>query len=161
MARVQAVLRRSPGRPTDVPAAAVPGGQVDFLRREIRFADGRREDLSEREGELLRYLLMNSGRVIGRDELLRSVWRLEPRGLWTRTIDMHIARLREKLGDDASNPKLILTVRGKGYMYGIAEGDVVNRPRTILALFAACLAVVLAAMAWVSVVVVGWTAATR
>jgi len=121
LARVQAVLRRSPQRPTDVLTAAVPGGQIDFSRSEIRFQDGRREDLSEREAELLRYLVVNSGRVISRDELLRSVWRIEPRGLWTRTIDMHIARLREKLGDDASDPKLILTVRGKGYMYGTTE----------------------------------------
>ena len=122
MARVQAVLRRSPQRPTDVSEAAVPGGVIDFSRNEIRFQEGRRENLSERESELLRYLVMNSGRVISRDELLRSVWRIEPRGLWTRTIDMHIARLREKLGDDASEPQLILTVRGKGYMYGTAEG---------------------------------------
>ncbi len=121
LARVQAVLRRSPQRPTDVLTAAVPGGQIDFSRSEIRFQDGRREDLSEREAELLRYLVVNSGRAISRDELLRSVWRIEPRGLWTRTIDMHIARLREKLGDDASDPKLILTVRGKGYMYGTTE----------------------------------------
>ena len=122
MARVQAVLRRSPQRPTDVSEAAVPGGVIDFSRNEIRFQEGRRENLSERESELLRYLVVNSGRVISRDELLRSVWRIEPRGLWTRTIDMHIARLREKLGDDASEPQLILTVRGKGYMYGTAEG---------------------------------------
>lgn len=121
MARVQAVLRRSPQRPTDVVEAPVPGGVIDFSRREVRFQDGRREDLSERESELLRYLVMNSGRVISRDELLRSVWRIEPRGLWTRTIDMHIARLREKLGDDASDPKQILTVRGRGYMYGKTE----------------------------------------
>ncbi len=121
MARVQAVLRRSPQRPTDVLTAPVPGGQIDFSRSEVRFQDGRREDLSERESELLRYLVVNPGRTISRDELLRSVWRIEPRGLWTRTIDMHIARLREKLGDDASDPKLILTVRGKGYMYGPTE----------------------------------------
>ncbi|MCU0873617.1 MAG: response regulator transcription factor, partial [Pirellulaceae bacterium] len=121
MARVQAVLRRSPQRPTDVSEAAVPGGVIDFSRNEIRFQEGRRENLSERESELLRYLVVNSGRVISRDELLRSVWRIEPRGLWTRTIDMHIARLREKLGDDASEPQLILTVRGKGYMYGSTE----------------------------------------
>jgi DNA-binding response OmpR family regulator len=123
MARVQAVLRRSPQRPSDVSEAAVPGGVIDFSRSEIRFQEGRRESLSERESELLRYLVANSGRVISRDELLRSVWRIEPRGLWTRTIDMHIARLREKLGDDASEPQLILTVRGKGYMYGKPEGS--------------------------------------
>ena len=54
MARVQAVLRRSPQRPTDLAEAVVPGGVVDFARREVRFRDGRREDLSERETELIR-----------------------------------------------------------------------------------------------------------
>jgi DNA-binding response OmpR family regulator len=118
MARVQAVLRRSPQRPTDLAEAVIPGGVVDFARREVRFRNGRREDLSERETELIRYLAVNSGRVISRDELLRGVWRLEPRGLSTRTIDMHVARLRDKLGDDPTDPTIVLTVRGKGYMFG-------------------------------------------
>jgi DNA-binding response OmpR family regulator len=117
MARVQAVLRRSPQRPQDVADTPVPGGVVDFSRSEIRFRDGRREDLSERENELMRYLVKNPGRVISRDELLRSVWRVEPR------VDVHVARLREKLGDDASRPQIILTVRGKGYMYGNREPE--------------------------------------
>jgi len=123
MARVQAVLRRSAERPTDVAEAVVPGGLIDFSRQEIRFQDGRREVLSERECELLRYLVMNPGRTISRDELLRGVWRLEPRGMTTRTIDMHVARLRDKLGDDPTEPQVILTVRGKGYMFGKTEPE--------------------------------------
>jgi DNA-binding response OmpR family regulator len=123
MARVEAVLRRSPQRPSDVAQANVPGGVVDFSRREVRFQDGRRESLSERETELIRYLVLNPRRVISRDELLRSVWRLEPRGLSTRTIDMHVTRLREKLGDDPEDPQVILTVRGKGYMFGKPESE--------------------------------------
>ena len=123
MARVQAVLRRSPQRPTDVAEVPVPGGIVDFARCEVRFDDGRREDLSQRETELIRYFATNPGRVISRDELLRSVWRLEPRGLSTRTIDMHVARLRDKLENDPGDPKVVLTVRGKGYMFGKAESQ--------------------------------------
>jgi DNA-binding response OmpR family regulator len=73
-------------------------------------------DLSEREVELLRYLATNPGRAISRDEILLRVWRLDPKRMATRTIDMHIANLREKLRDDAENPRVLLTVRGKGYM---------------------------------------------
>ena len=118
MARVQAVLRRSPQRPSDVAGARVPGGEVDFGRREIRRDDGTRTELSERETQLLRYLMTNAARVITRDEILQCVWRLDPHGLATRTIDMHVARLREKLGDDPAAPRVILTVRGRGYMFG-------------------------------------------
>lgn len=121
LARVEAVLRRSPERPTDVEQVAVPGGVADFARREIRFDDGSRTDLSEREVDLLRYLVNNPGRAIARDEILANVWRITPRGVTTRTIDMHIARLREKLRDDPSDPKVLLTVRGKGYMFAEAK----------------------------------------
>ena len=117
LARVEAVLRRSPERPSDVAAIAIPGGTIDLDRREVRFRDGRREELSEREIELVRYLAANSGRAIARDELLANVWRINPRGLPTRTIDMHVARLREKLGDAPDSPAILLTVRGKGYMF--------------------------------------------
>lgn len=117
LARVEAVLRRSPERPSDVAQAKFPGGCADFARREVRFADGERCELSEREAELLRYLAINAGRAISRDELLSNVWRISPRGLSTRTIDMHVARLREKLRDDPMSPQVLLTVRGKGYMF--------------------------------------------
>ena len=62
---------------------------------------------------------MNAGRAIDRDELLSNVWRISPRGLSTRTIDMHVARLREKLRDDSTSPRVLLTVRGKGYMFAL------------------------------------------
>ena len=118
LARVEAVLRRSPERPTDVETTEITNGVVDFARREVRFQSGEREELSEREAELLRYLVTNRGRAISRDEILSHVWRISPDGLPTRTIDMHIVRLREKLRDDSDDPKLVLTVRGKGYMFG-------------------------------------------
>lgn len=116
MARVEAVLRRSPERPSDVTSIQAPGRSVDLSRGEVRFADGRRVELSEKERELLRYLAISSGRAISREELLAHVWRLNPSGIHTRTIDMHVARLREKLEDDPNEPRVIVTVRGKGYM---------------------------------------------
>ncbi len=117
LARVEAVLRRSAERPGDVSRIAIPGGTIDLARREVRFAKGERTELSEREAELLRYLAANAGRAIAREELLANVWRISPRGAATRTIDMHVTRLREKLRDDTAEPKILLTVRGKGYMF--------------------------------------------
>ncbi|MGA2501586.1 MAG: response regulator transcription factor [Tepidisphaeraceae bacterium] len=115
LARIEAVLRRSPERPSDVKTVEIPGGVVDLSRREVRHGDDRMA-LSEKEQEVLEYLARNRGRAISRDELLSRVWRIDPRGADTRTIDMHVARLREKLRDDPAEPKVILTVRGKGYM---------------------------------------------
>jgi DNA-binding response OmpR family regulator len=117
LARVEAVLRRCPGRPSDVQQVKVPGGTADLARQEICFDDGQRTELSSREIELLRYLASNHGRAITRDEILANVWRISPKGVSTRTIDMHVARLREKLRDDPHQPAVIVTVRGKGYMF--------------------------------------------
>ncbi|MBN2496189.1 MAG: response regulator transcription factor [Deltaproteobacteria bacterium] len=120
LARIEAVLRRSAERPQDVSRIALPGGEVDLDGQQVRFADGACADLSVREAELLRYLVTNPGRVIGRDELLTRVWRVNPRRVATRTVDVHVARLREKLRDDPDSPRLIFTVRGKGYRFGEA-----------------------------------------
>src|SRR5690349_7826714 len=117
LARVEAVLRRSPERSNGVNKVALPSGHVDFARCEVRYKNGERCELSEREVELLRYLAANAGRAISRDEILIRIWRLSPKRMETRTIDMHIANLREKLRDDADDPKVLLTVRGKGYMW--------------------------------------------
>jgi DNA-binding response OmpR family regulator len=122
VARVEAVLRRSAERPLDVTSVPLAAGVADLATREVRFDDGGRAELSEREVELLRYLVVHAGRAVSRDEILERVWRLNPRAIVeTRTIDMHIARLREKLRDDPSAPTLIRTVRGKGYM--VPGGD--------------------------------------
>jgi DNA-binding response OmpR family regulator len=122
LARVEAVLRRSPARPTDVNELPIAGGCIDFARCEIRFKDGGREELSERERELLRYLACHGERAISRDELLANVWQIDSRGVTTRTIDMHVARLREKLRDTGGEGKVLLTVRGKGYMLARNDG---------------------------------------
>jgi len=121
LARVEAVLRRSPERPQDVTRIKLPEGVADLARSEVKFHDGERVELSEKEVELLRYLATNPGRTISRDELLLRVWGISPRGLPTRTIDMHVTRLREKLRDDSAEPAIVLTVRGKGYMIGASK----------------------------------------
>lgn len=118
LARVEAVLRRSPERPTDVQRLAYDGREILIERREVRFAQGETKQLSEREVEILRYLAGSPGRAVSREELLQRVWGLDVRGLETRTIDMHVARLREKLGDPSAAPKIVVTVRAKGYMLG-------------------------------------------
>ncbi len=112
LARVEAVLRRSAERPQTVGKVELQARTIDLEQREILFEDGSRREISEKEAELLQYLASCRGRTISRDEILQRVWGLDPRGVTTRTIDMHIARLRDKLGDAS----LIKTVRGKGYM---------------------------------------------
>ena len=117
LARIEAVLRRSPERPLDLTEINFDGGHIDVARSEVVRDDGKRIDLSEREIELIRYLAGNRGRAISRDEILARVWRLDPRQIETRTIDMHIARLRDKIELNAKSPRVLLTARGKGYMF--------------------------------------------
>lgn len=109
LARVEAVMRRTPQRPTDINTLQLPSAVVDFAKQCVT-RNGETSDLSQREIELLRYLAQHRSRAISRDELLQNVWRIDAVGVETRTIDMHITRLRAKLGDNT-----ILTIRGKGY----------------------------------------------
>jgi DNA-binding response OmpR family regulator len=103
--------------PSSAPTVRLPDAVVDFDHCEVRHHNGERDVLSAREVELLRFLAVNAGRPVSRDEILQQVWRLDPRRLVTRTIDMHIANLREKLRDNPSCPKVIFTVRGCGYRF--------------------------------------------
>lgn len=123
IARVEAVLRRSPERPRSIPTLVIAGRTIDFRRREATLLDGSRILLAQKEAEVLEYLARNHGRAISRDELLQHVWKLDPRGMQTRTVDMAVARLREQLGDDPNHPTIIVTVRAKGYMLALPETD--------------------------------------
>ena len=114
LARVHAVLRRSAERPADLVEVAIPGGVADLARGELRFTDGGRVELTEKEAEVLGYLARRGGRTVARDELLERVWRLPAHRVHTRTVDMTVARLREKLRDEGG--AVIVTVRGKGYL---------------------------------------------
>ena len=116
LARVDAVLRRTCERAAPSDERPFEGGVADFSLRHLQFDDGRREDLSEREAELLRYLMDSAGRLVTREEILQHVWHLNPSRTETRTIDMHIMHLRTKLGD--KDQASLVTVRGKGYRFG-------------------------------------------
>ncbi|MFQ5654135.1 MAG: response regulator transcription factor [Planctomycetota bacterium] len=122
LARVEAVLRRSAERPSPVRRITVGERDIDLLRREVRRGGAEPCLLSEREVEILQYLAACRGRAVSREEILQRVWGLDPRGIETRTVDMHIARLREKLDDDPSAPQVIVTVRACGYMLAAGAG---------------------------------------
>jgi DNA-binding response OmpR family regulator len=118
LARVEAVLRRSLGRPAEVPGARLGRAVIDLERREVCWSDRERAELSETEGAILGFLVAHRKRAVSREELLSRIWGIEPQGLETRTVDMHIARLRTKLRDPSGRkcPEAILTVRAHGYM---------------------------------------------
>jgi DNA-binding response OmpR family regulator len=120
LARVEAVLRRSVDRPAEVPSARLGRAVIDFQRREIRWPGHDRQELSETETALLSFLVANQKRAVSREELLTRLWGIGPQGVETRTIDMHIARLRTKLRDPSGKktPEAIVTVRAQGYMAG-------------------------------------------
>lgn len=119
LARVEAVLRRSPERPTAVQRLRDGRLMVDLARREFQAGREARQALSETECSILVHLAAHAGRAISREELLARVWGVG-HGVETRTIDMHVARLRAKLssatGEDGE--RYIVTVRGTGYMLG-------------------------------------------
>jgi DNA-binding response OmpR family regulator len=115
LARVEAVLRRSPERAGDVHELRTQGRVIDLDRCEVRFDDGVVRRLSAREAEIIRYLAARHGCTVERDELLHRVWGLNPRGLATRTVDMQIVRLREKVHRDEDPVRVVETVRGRGY----------------------------------------------
>ena len=156
VARIRAVLRRSPGRPLDLACVRFPetGMEADLFRRELRFAGGERAELSEKEVELLRYLAANPDRAISREELLRCVWRIDPQGAVLRTVDMHVARLREKMRDDAEQPRLLLTVRERLHACikrGGRGEQAMKRTLLTWTIFAAALVLVLGVMSFFTV----------
>jgi DNA-binding response OmpR family regulator len=115
LARIESVLRRSPERSAGPAALPLPDGEVDLERLEVRFHDGARSPLTPLEADLLRYLAACAHRAPSREELLRRIWKVDPRRVQTRSVDMTVARLRKKLRDGSDPPRLLLTVRGKGY----------------------------------------------
>lgn len=120
LARVEAVLRRVQGHSGEIHAAQLGRARIDLSRREVLWSEEERTELSETECAILGFLVAHRQRAVSRDELLTRIWGIEPRGLETRTIDMHVARLRTKLRDPsgAGTPEAILTVRSHGYMAG-------------------------------------------
>jgi DNA-binding response OmpR family regulator len=114
--RVRRVLARTGGvrRSDGEPILELAGLVVDRARHTVT-VDGRSVTLTPVESVLLITLLEADGRVLSRDQLLDSVYGLDAADVLDRTIDVHIGRLREKLGDAAATPRFIATVRGAGY----------------------------------------------
>lgn len=115
MARVEALLRRAPAKPPTQEVHQFGPLRVDLRGTEVT-RDGEPVNLSAREFQLLRYLIERPGKTISRDELLREVWGYSTE-TFTRTVDVHIASLRQKLESDPKQPHLILTVQGLGYKF--------------------------------------------
>ena len=115
MARVRAALRRSSAAGGNQPVCEARGLRLDSARREVT-RNGKKIELTLKEFELLRLLMCNADRVMARDEILDSVWGYGYSGE-TRTLDMHIRSLRQKLGDSAGDGGYIKTVRGVGYQF--------------------------------------------
>jgi two-component system, OmpR family, response regulator RegX3 len=125
VARMRAVLRRAPGGSESSDGGGLEFGsdgiweangiKVDFDQRRV-FVRGDEVHLRRKEFELLRLLVENSGRVLTRDLLIDRVWGTDYIGD-TKTLDVHIKRLRSRIESDPSAPVLITTVRGVGYRF--------------------------------------------
>jgi two-component system alkaline phosphatase synthesis response regulator PhoP len=116
LARMNAVLRR-----TD-PARAV-GQSFEFAALEVDIPalkvrrEGKEIEITKREAAIIQYFAANPNRVISREELYKEVWKETMTELGTRTMDMHIAKLRGKIETNSGEPQIIKTVRGAGYKY--------------------------------------------
>ena len=116
LARVEALLRRGKGAGSEGPDFYDFGPlHIDMRRTEV-LRDGSLAPLSTKEFQLLRYLIEHRGRTLSREELLKDVWGYTSAPS-TRTVDVHVAWLRQKLENDPKQPKYILTVHGQGYKF--------------------------------------------
>jgi len=117
VARMRAVMRRSADRDDDLTADAMQVGDValDPEKHEVRIR-GELTQLPLKEFELLHVLLANAGRVMTREQLIDRVWGSDYVGD-TKTLDVHVKRLRAKIEPDPAHPNRIVTIRGLGYKY--------------------------------------------
>ena len=116
VARVRAVLRRQ-SEPEELVSTTVQAGPVRMdIERHVVSVGGEQIALPLKEFELLEMLLRNSGRVLTRGQLIDRVWGSDYVGD-TKTLDVHVKRLRSKIEPDASAPRYLITVRGLGYKF--------------------------------------------
>lgn len=114
LARVRARLREATAERESEPVAAGEV-RVDVAAHRAHLGD-RELDLTPTEFELLALLVANAGRVVAREEIMRTVWGPDWYGS-TRTLDVHVSALRRKLGDDPTRPRMLTTVRGVGFRF--------------------------------------------
>jgi len=115
LARIRAVMRRVRVQSRRLERYSVGDMEFDFKRYEAR-KGGVKLDISAREFQILKMLITHEGEVVSRDQLIGEIWGYDDFPT-ERTIDTHIARLRQKLEDDPSRPRHILTVYGAGYKF--------------------------------------------
>jgi len=115
LARVEAHLRRAPATPHPADGYIVGDLRVDFRRAEA-LRDGQPVELSAREFQLLRYFIEHRGATLTREELLNEVWGYNAMPS-TRTVDVHVAWLRQKIEPNPRHPQFILTIHGMGYKF--------------------------------------------
>lgn len=115
MARIEALLRRGGNAATAASRFTFGDVEVDFDAAEAKKA-GRPIELSTLELRLLRYLLEKRGKVVSRDELLDKVWGYDSTSM-TRTVDVHVSSLRQKIEDQPGKPRHLITVHGQGYKF--------------------------------------------
>jgi len=114
--RMEALLRRVQ-KENRIPVQSFHFGDIEIdFERAVLLKGGQPVTLASKELQLLRYLVDNRGRVVPREELLQNVWEYSS-DVSSRTIDVHVAWLRQKLEDNPQNPKHIHTIRGKGYRF--------------------------------------------
>jgi two-component system alkaline phosphatase synthesis response regulator PhoP len=114
MARIEALLRRAPTRPGQG-YRQFGSIRVDIQGTQV-LRDGKPVYLTAREFQLLRYFIEHEGVTLSRDAILREVWGYEA-GTYTRTVDVHVASVRQKLEESPKKPVLIVTVPGMGYRF--------------------------------------------
>ena len=115
LARIEALLRRAPASAATRDGFRFAEVSIDFRRAEVT-RGGTRVELSAREFKLLRYFVEHRGATISRDELLNEVWGYNAMPS-TRTVDVHVAWLRQKLEANPRHPQHLLTVHGLGYKF--------------------------------------------
>jgi two-component system alkaline phosphatase synthesis response regulator PhoP len=117
LARIEALMRRASSSSVSLPADSYQFGpiRVDFRAAEVT-RDGKAVDLSAREFQLLRYLIEHRGSTLSRNQLLNEVWGYHAMPS-TRTVDVHVAWLRQKIESNPRKPQLILTIHGLGYKF--------------------------------------------
>jgi DNA-binding response OmpR family regulator len=126
LARVRALLRRAGGSMTEPqPVVRVGDLTIDFAARSVH-RGGAPLMLRPKEFDLLAALVRHRGRVVSRTALLSEVWGYAP-GIESRTVETHLAALRQRLGDDPKAPRYIITVRGAGYRLGGVGADADGR----------------------------------
>ena len=115
MARIETVLRRARSTPASLTHAEFGTLHIDFERHLARKGD-EPLDLTTKEFDMLRHFITHRGEVVSRDALLNTVWgyRSFPN---TRTVDVHVGKLRQKIEDDPGDPRYLLTVHGVGYKF--------------------------------------------